>query len=214
MTRKTNSSFIDTDIIQKIGGYRGEKLLSKILCSFDYNLYIHEYLLQEELILGGSALEQLHDMISANKITVMKISDLTENELEEYNSAAQLLANEMGVGLEKKRDRNAGEVKSMAMAFSKGFEYFISDDRGARVASNKHLQKLDGSCLETIRIKDVILHIRENEKFMKIDRKTAKRLYLYGANPKLARNSFEKERIEAIRESLRKEFDQKLWTVE
>ena len=59
----------------------------------------------------------------------------------------QLRANEMKVDLTKKRDHNAGEVKSMA--FAKDFEYFISDDRGARVAAKKHLQKLDGSYLQT-----------------------------------------------------------------
>lgn len=52
MTMKTRSSFLDTDIILKIGGYRGEKLLRKILSSFGLELYIHEYLIQEELIFG------------------------------------------------------------------------------------------------------------------------------------------------------------------
>ena len=63
MTKNNNSSFIDTDIILKIGGYHGEKLLRKILMSFGYKLFLHEYLLSEELIFGGSALEQLDEMI-------------------------------------------------------------------------------------------------------------------------------------------------------
>lgn len=214
MTKKTRSSFLDTDIIIKIGGFRGEKLLSKILCSFGYKNYIHEYLLQEELIFGDVALEQLHEMIEANGIIVMKVSDLTIDELNEYNSAAQLLANEMGVDLQKKRDHNAGEVKSMAMAFSKEFEYFISDDGGARVAAKKYLQKLDGSYLQTIRMRDVILHIKDNEKDLDIDRKTAKRLYLYGTSPQLAKNKAEEKKLNIIREKLKSEFDEKLWPVE
>ena len=99
------------------------------------------------------------------------------------------------------------------MAFSKGFEYFISDDRGARVAAKKYLQNLDGSSLQTIRMKDIILHIRHNEHFLKIDRKTAKQLYLYGANPKLGRTPFEVKKIETIRECLKKEFDEVLWPI-
>jgi len=213
MKIKIKSSFIDTDVILKIGGYSGEKLLSKVLSSFGYNLYIHEYLIQEELIFGESLLEQLQAMISANEITVMGIADLTEIELREYNSTIQLLANEMKVDLTKKRDKDAGEVKSMALAFTKNFNYFISDDCGARVAAKKHLQKLDGSYLQTIRMKDVIIHIRDNEKKLGINRKIAKRLYLQGTSRKLASNQAEKRKLERIRGILKNEFDEKLWTI-
>jgi len=68
MTKRIKSSFIDTDIIQKIGGYRNEKLLSKILTSFGYDLYIHEYLIQEELIFGELSIEQLRAMIRQMKL--------------------------------------------------------------------------------------------------------------------------------------------------
>lgn len=214
MTTKTRSSFLDTDIILKIGDYRGENFLRTILCSFDLELYIHEYLVQEELIFGELALKQLREMIREKEITVMRESDLTTDELNEYHTTVQLLANEMGVDLQKKRAHNAGEVKSMAMAFSKNFEYFISDDRDARVAAKKYLQKIDGSYLETIRMKDVVLHIREKEKFLCIGRKTTKQLYLYGTSPKLARNYAEKKKLETIRERLKNEFDEKLWPVE
>lgn len=214
MTKRIKSSFIDTDIIQKIGGYRNEKLLSKILTSFGYDLYIHEYLIQEELIFGELSIEQLRAMISANEITILRITDLTESELREYNATVQLLGTEMKVDLNKKRDRNAGEVKSMAMAFVKDFEYFISDDRGARVAAKKHLQNIDGTYLKTIRMRDIILHIRENETFLGINRKTAKRLYLYGVNPKLGKTQFEIKKLETIIGILKKEFDEELWPVD
>lgn len=214
MTTKTNSAFIDTNIIQKIGGYKGEELLSKILYNFGYNLYIHEYLIEDELIFGDFALKQLNSMIEKQDIVIMKASDLSETELVEYNSAIRQLADEMDVDLNKRRDPNLGEVKSMAMAFSKDFEYFISDDRGAKVAAKKRLQKLDGSSLETIRMRDVILQIRKNQDALKIERKTAKNLYLYDANPKLARNTSEEKKILAIREHRKKEFDEELWPIE
>lgn len=170
------SSFVDTDILLKIGGFHGEELLKKILLSFGYDLYIHEYLLQEELIIGGKASEQLNEMIGSEEISIMYESDLDDQELQEYRSALGVLASEMEVDLQKKRDKNAGEVKSMAMAFAKDFEYFISDDRTARVVAKRSLQKLDGSYLETIRMKDVIMHIRKNNQTLEIDRKTARRL--------------------------------------
>lgn len=214
MAKKTKGSFLDTDIILKIGSYSGENLLKKILCSFGYNLYIHEYLIEEELMSGNKALLQLKDMISANEVIVMKVCDLTKDELREYNSTTTLLANEMDVDLGKKRDHNAGEVKSMAMAFTKGFEYFISDDGDARVVAKKTLQKLDGSYLQTIRMEDIVLHIRKNKEILGIERKIAKRLYLYGTNPKLGRNQNEVKKLEKIRESLQIKFDEKLWPVE
>ena len=60
MTKKTNSSFIDTDIIQKIGGFQGEKLLSRVLNSFEFYLFVHKYIAEEELILGGNAQDQFY----------------------------------------------------------------------------------------------------------------------------------------------------------
>lgn len=207
------SSFVDTDILLKIGGFHGEELLKKILLSFGYDLYIHEYLLQEELIIGGKASEQLNEMIGSEEISIMYESDLDDRELQEYRSALGVLASEMEVDLQKKRDKNAGEVKSMAMAFAKDFEYFISDDRTARVVAKRSLQKLDGSYLETIRMKDVIMHIRKNNQTLEIDRKTARRLFLYGTNPKLATNQDEKRRLESMRKSLKKDFDDNLWPI-
>ena len=213
MTKKIRNAFIDTDIIQKIGGFRRENLLSKILMDLGYNLYIHEYLVEEELILKGNALDQFNKLISDKKIIVIKDSSLGKDESTEYNSTMNLLANEMNVDLSRKRDRNAGEVKSMAMAYAKGFGYFISDDRGARVAAKKHLQNLDGSCMETIRMRDIILHIYNNEERMGISRKTAKRLYLYGTNPKLGKNTAQIKTLEKIINKLKKDFDENLWPI-
>lgn len=208
------SSFVDTDIVLKIGGYQGEKLLRKILLSFGYNLYIHEYLIQEELIIGGQAVEQLKEMIDSKEIIIMYEMNLGSQELQEYKTALGILASEMGVDLQKKRDKNAGEVKSMAMAFAKDFEYFISDDRKARVAAKRNLQKLDGSYLKTIRMKDVITHIKKNSQSLEIDRKTAKKVFLHGTNPKLAMNQVNKIRLKVIREKLKKEFDDNLWPID
>lgn len=118
-------AFVDTDIIMKIGNFRGEKLLSKILLSFGYDLYIHEYLKNEELVYGGQALKQVKEMIGANELTIMYETMLNNQERHEYELALNILSAEMGVNLHRIRDKNAGEAKSMAMAFAKDFEYFI-----------------------------------------------------------------------------------------
>jgi hypothetical protein len=120
----------------------------------------------------------------------------------------------MDVDLSKPRDHNAGEVRSMAMAFAKDFQYFISDDKGARVAAKLHLQKIDGSYLETIRMNDIITHIRDHSDELAISRKTAKRIYLYGVNPNLGENPSKVKKIEGIRNSLKNTFDTVLWKVQ
>lgn len=213
MSEKSNA-FIDTDIIIKIGGFQGERLLDKILSSYKYNLFLHEYLVEEELVFNQYALEQLDCMIKSGSIKILKECDLSKQERIEYKSTLNLLAENMGVDLKKQRDHNAGEVKSMAMAFAKGFQYFISDDSGARVAAKKHLQNIDGSYLETIRIKDIIIHIKENNETLNINRKTAKKLYLYGTNPMLGRNEREKKKLEQIQDKMKKIFDDELWKVD
>ena len=213
MTKKIKNAFIDTDIIQKIGGFRAENLLSKILLDLGYNLHIHEYLVKEELILQGNALDQFNKMIADNEIIIVRESSLGEDESLEYNSTMNFLANEMNVNLSQKRDRNAGEVKSMAMAYAKGFGYFISDDRGARVAAKKHLQNLDGTSMETIRMRDIILHIYRNEERLELSRKTIKRLYLYGTNPKLGKDPSQIEKLKIIMNKLKTDFDDNLWPI-
>lgn len=169
----TKNSFIDTDIIMKIGGIKGQKLLKKIFLSLNCNLFIHEYVMKEELIFGSHALEQLNEMISLNEICIMSERDLSKEESEEYTQAVSLLAKDMNVDLTKKRQKNAGEVKSMAMAFAKNYEYFISDDREARVVAKRNLLKLDGTYLETIRFEDIIVHIKNNSEKIGISRKIA-----------------------------------------
>ncbi len=206
-------SFLDTDIILKIGGFQKERLLSKILMSFNYKLYIHEYIVNEELILKGSAFEQFEEMVAKKEISIIGSSNLENDQLLEYTSALSLLAKEMDVDLNKRRDKNAGEVNSMAIAYALGFKIFISDDRNARVAANKHLQYMDGSVLSTIRMNDIIIHLRENENCLNINRKTAKQLYIYGTNPKLGHNVTEIEQLKKINYFLKKEFDEKLWMV-
>jgi predicted nucleic acid-binding protein len=212
MSRK--NALLDTDIVMKIGGFTEEILLSKILLSYQSNLFIHEYLIKEELVINKQAIDQLNNMISSGEVTILEECDLNDKELFEYESALKILASEMDVDLRKRRCKNAGEVKSMAMAFAKDFEYFISDDRAARVAAKKHLQKLDGTYLTTIRMQDIIKHIKINQETLHISRKTARKLYLYGVNPKMALNAAEKEKAEYIRSYLKKDFDQTLWPVD
>lgn len=214
MALKIKNSLIDADIIAKIGSFTGEKLLCKILMSLQCKLFIHEYLVNEELILPGLAKEQFLEMINMNQITIIHVSDLSSNEIIEYESASQVLATEMDIDLHKKRDRNTGEVKSMAMAYAKGYGFFVSDDRDARVAAKKCLQNLDGTYLNTIRMKDIITHIYENDSELKLGRKTAKRLYVYTANARLSTSEIERQKIEKIHRLLVKEFDEKLWPLE
>lgn len=57
-----------------------------MLYNFGYNLYIHEYLVNEELIFGEKALEQLREMINNKEIIVMDVGDLSNDELNEYLS--------------------------------------------------------------------------------------------------------------------------------
>ena len=97
------------------------------------------------------------------------------------------------------------------MAFIKGYEYFISDDKDARVSAKRHLQNIDGSTLETIRLQDIRIHIRDYSEKLEISRKTAKRLYLYGTNPKLGQNQREKDQLTLMHNKLRKYFDKKIW---
>lgn len=210
----SEDALVDTDILLKIGEFRGDGLLAKILLSLGYNLYIHEYLLREEIICGKSAKEQLERMIQSKDIIILRECDLCSAERFDYESALNLMAAAMKVNLLKPRDRNAGEIRSMAMAYSLHFNYFISDDKEARVVAKTILQNLDGSYLQTIRMKDIVVHLREKGDEIGINRRTAKNLYCYGSNPELAGNTQQKYKLKRINRILKDEFDYELWPVE
>ncbi len=210
----SESAFIDTDILIKLGEFKGHSIIAKILLSFGYNLYIHEYLVNEELILGKSTIQQFSKMVSANEITVLKETDLSTEEKADYDFALKILANEMVVDITKVRAKNGGEIRSIAMAFAKDYEYFISDDKAAHVASKRYLQKIDGTCLKSIRMKDIIIHIKNRCDVLGINRKTAKQLYIYGGNPKKAINQSERACLLRIYEHLKKDFNEELWPLE
>lgn len=216
MTKKSRPcSFIDTDIIIKVGNFPERKMLSEVLLSFGYELYIHEYIFHEEVIFKDSAMVQLQEMLSNGKLIIMSESDLSKDELNEYNAALQLLADELEVNLHSKRSRDAGEVKSMAMAYAKGFEYFISDDRKAKVAANRYLQNLDGSYLKTIQMRDVIVQIKENSDLLQITRRSARKLFLYPTNLKNSGGDGDYNRkIKRIADALKKDFDNNLWPLD
>ncbi len=63
-------------------------------------------------------------------------------------------------------------------------------------------------------MKDIIIHIRDCCDDLGINRKTAKQLYIYGANSKLAKDKQEEAKLKSIRKHLKNEFDTKLWFVE
>jgi hypothetical protein len=211
MTDRCRYALLDTDIILKIGSYHKEKILDRVLRSLDVSLYVHEYIVSQELIYKGLALDQFSTMLEEGVVTVVNDTCLNSDEKLEYTYALSILSKQMSVDLYKKRDHNAGEVYSMALAFAKGYSYFISDDRGARVAAKKHLQYLDNSYVNTIQLKDIIKVIRAKQDTLHLSRKEAKHLYTYSSNPKLGHTRNEIERLKTIHLKQKQEFDQKLW---
>lgn len=150
-------------------------------------------------------------MIIEKEVEIVKVADLGDCEIQEYESALIILAEEMGAKLNSSRAKHMGKIKSMAMAYAKGFNYFISGDRAARVAAKKHLINLDGNYLITIQMKDIIVHIKNNSEALGINRKKAKILYTYHAKPALGRDLKEVGKLKKIHTKLKKEFDEILW---
>jgi len=148
---------------------------------------------------------------NSTRFSILDPAELCLSEADDYRNTLVLLAKEMNVDLGKKRDRNAGEVLSMALAWSKNYQFFISDDRGARVAANKHLQNLDGSCFQTLNMADIVNHVRDNADRLGLSRKLVKQLYLYSSNPSLGRDRDEKIKLDRIHAKMREHFDRVLW---
>ncbi|MCT4612612.1 MAG: hypothetical protein N4A47_04500 [Clostridia bacterium] len=172
-----NSAFIDTDIVIKIGNYEGEDLLKKILGSYDYDLYIHEYIIKEELLSSENAKRQINEMIEEETLRVFLESSLNLDEKIGYSLTKDLLSKDSDKKLDDKPRKNLGEILSMSAAYVKGYSCFISDDKEAKMFAKDYLIYDSGDSIKVINMKDIVKYVSDNES-MGIKRKTMKHLYI------------------------------------
>ncbi len=188
---------IDADVCIHLARYGKVNALRCVLENIASHVFVHEYVLREELLSSSCSLE-ISRMVEENTITLLSPdTDLTPFQKTNYDATCALLANALGCVLSEGHSRHKGEVLSIAIAKTLGIHIFVSNERA--------LQREIDDCINTgmddirvFRMKDIILWIRANPE-CGLSRKDARYIWLL---------SFDKSRIDYYKT----EFDQ-LWPV-
>jgi len=183
--RQLEKVIIDTDVCINLARYEKVNALRYVLENIAQNVFVHEYVLQEELLSSACSLE-IRRMVEQSKIkSLSPDKDLSASQKANYHAACDLLADAMGCVLSEKRCEHKGEVLSIAIAKTLGIHIFLSNERV--------LQKEIDDCINTglddirvFRMRDIILWIKENQE-CGLSRKDAKYIWLL---------SFDKSRID------------------
>lgn len=188
---------IDADVCIHLARYGKVNALRCVLENIASHVFVHEYVLREELLSSSCSLE-ISRMVEENTVTLLSPdTDLTPLQKTNYDATCALLANALGCVLSEGHSRHKGEVLSIAIAKTLGIHIFVSNERA--------LQREIDDCISTgmddirvFRMKDIILWIRANPE-CGLSRKDARYIWLL---------SFDKSRIDYYKT----EFDQ-LWPV-
>jgi len=210
-----NQALIDTDIIIKLGVYKGRDYLYDIVKAINFDVLIHEYIKNEELLQPENAIKQVDALINDGYLKVVSKSDLNTTETTEYESTLALLESEFSIkrtGATSKRN-DEGEKRSLSYAFVKKKKAFISDDKIAAVIAKQSLKYSDDTFVEAIKLDDIVLFVK-NDKLVNITRKEMRRLYTNTVSPKMARNNQHKQLLERQYNQYKKKFDNELWPKE
>jgi len=188
---------IDADVCIHLARYGKVNALRCVLENIASHVFVHEYVLREELLSSSCSLE-ISRMVEENTVTLLSPdTDLTPLQKTNYDATCALLANALGYVLSEGHSRHKGEVLSIAIAKTLGIHLFISNERALQIEIDDCINTgMDD--IRVFRMKDIILWIRANPEYG-LSRKDARYIWLL---------SFDKSRIDYYKT----EFDQ-LWPV-
>lgn len=186
---------IDADVCINLSRYEKVNALRCVLQNISQDVYVHEYVLQVELLSHACSFE-IQRMVDEGGIgSLSPDKDLSAAEMQNYLEACELLAEAMGIILSERRCKHKGEVLSIAIAKTLGIQIFLSNER----VLQREIDDIINTGLDDIRVfrmRDIILWVKENQE-CGLSRKDARHIWLL---------SFDKSQIDQYKT----EFD-KLW---
>lgn len=207
-----NKALVDTDIIIKLGKYEGEDFLYQIFKAIPYDLLIHKYNIEEELLQPENAVRQINQLLSDGFLNVVSRCDLSSIEKSDYDSTLSILEVEFSKVRKKKKRNDEGEKRSLSYAFVKKYKMFISDDRSASVIAKRVLKYTNGNWVETMKLDEIVKFVKETK--LGISRKDMKRIYINTVNPKMAKTNEDRIDLERLYKTYKNRFDSELWELD
>ena len=169
---------IDADICIKLGGSKKYKYLYDILPLLAEKIYMHKHA-YGEVMMPASAVHQLKDLISEEKVEIVNESTLDLQSRVIYDASYRKLERVM---IDPRRpNKNKGEACSLAYAKATGIPVFATDEMNLQPIIDSQLNTgIDD--ITCIRIVDIVqtAHIGE----INIPRKICKALWLVAGKKK------------------------------
>ena len=169
---------VDADLCIKLGGSNKYRYLYDVLPLIAKQIYMHTHA-YAEVMMPSSAVNQLRDLVSEEKVKLVNESGLNSRERVIFDAAYKNLERVM---MDPRRpNKNKGETCSLAYAKAKSIPIFATDERNLQPIIDAQLNTgmNDITC---IRIVDIIEKAHNGE--LSISRKLCKALWLVAGKRK------------------------------
>lgn len=173
-----DSMILDADMCIKLGGSEEYRFLYELIPLIAQKTFMHTHAFSE-VKMPSSAVNQLKDLVSENKIQLVDENDLNAMERAVFDASYSILAQVM---IDQRHpNKNKGETCSLAYAKATGIPYFATDEKDLQPIIDKRLNTGtdDITCL---RIIDIIQMARKGE--IDIKRKICKVLWVIAGKDK------------------------------
>ena len=169
---------IDADLCIKLGGSNKYRYLHDVLPLIAKEIYMHTHAFGE-VLMPASAVSQLKDLISENKVVLVNESGLDSKVRAIYDAAYRNLERVM---IDATRpNKNKGEMCSLAYAKAASIPIFATDEKDLQPIIDKQLNTgMDD--ITCIRITDIITKAKDGE--IAVARKIAKALWIVAGKRK------------------------------
>ena len=172
------SIIVDADLCIKLGGSSKYRFLYDVLPLISEKIYMHTHA-RSEVMSPASAVDQLKQLITENKIQLVNESELNAQDRAVFDATYEKLKSVM---IDPKYPRkNKGETCSLAYAKTKGIPVFATDEKNLQPIIDAQLNTgiKDIVCL---RIVDIVQKARDGE--IAIKRKDCKALWVIAGKSK------------------------------
>ena len=170
---------VDADFCIKLGKIEKYPLLQEVLILLAKKIYIHSYVLNEEILIPENARKQLDNLHVDKKIIIVNKTGLNPLEKLTYNMSYKKLESVMMNPRDSKK--NKGEVCSLAYAKAKGIEIFVTDEKELQPIIDSRLN-VGLNDIRCIRIIDIVNLAKNNE--ISLSRKIAKLIWIISGKDK------------------------------
>ena len=175
-----DKAILDADFCIRLGRFEKLNFLETIIPIIAKEVYIHKYVYEDEILVPINSKNQIKRLIEKGNIVIIDENTFDTLERNIFDSTRDKLKRVM---VKEEKGKNWGEVLSLSCAKVLGIPIFMSDELNLQPIIDTQLNTDISGNITVFRVKDIIEWIKNNPQ-CKIDRKTAKSIWLTATSDK------------------------------